>query len=421
MFGWDCIFGSYIASAGSRNVSYSGLIQVIKSKTENGFIPNGATGGGKSQDRTEPMMGAKVLLEIYRKFGDTWLVELLFDDLLDWNNWSLRERTMDPLGLIVLGTSQSGQTVMNAMQNSRYESGLDDSPMYDCNTGPGCNSCADMWPKPCSDCPPCKADGSGCKQQTTCPIANPFVDLNTTCPGNTNGPSCPKMMMYDVGFTGMVTSEAQALITLAGIVGRPAAATMLATRVQRLRSSAQALWDPSNNGGVFTNKFAGHMYGTCPPALVPCKDGFYQRISPTSFYPMLGGIATDAQAVAMVENWLMSKNHFCISAKGDSSGNDDICWHGLPSIARSDPAFFVNGYWRGNVWGPMSMLVFWSLLEYDHLPVVRAGRKAFVQQMETMMLEVCPPISPITYVHVVLVLSYNRYTTCIYIFYIIFT
>lgn len=29
-------------------------------------------------------MGAKVLLEMYRKFGDKWLVELLFDDLLDW-------------------------------------------------------------------------------------------------------------------------------------------------------------------------------------------------------------------------------------------------------------------------------------------------------------------------------------------------
>ena len=51
-------------------------------------------------------MGAKVLLEIYKKYGDLWLVELLFDDLLDWNNWSLRERTMEPLDLIVLGTSQ---------------------------------------------------------------------------------------------------------------------------------------------------------------------------------------------------------------------------------------------------------------------------------------------------------------------------
>ena len=35
----------------------------------------------------------------------------------------------------------------------------------------------------------------------------------------------------------------------------------------------------------------------------------------------------------------------------------------------------------------MSMLVFWSLQEYDHLPIVREARKAFVSQMETMMLE----------------------------------
>ncbi len=47
----------------------------------------------------------------------------------------------------------------------------------------------------------------------------------------------------------------------------------------------------------------------------------------------------------------------------------------------------ANGYWRGHVWGPMSMLVFWSLQEYDHLPIVREGRKAFVSQMERMMLE----------------------------------
>jgi hypothetical protein len=61
----------------------------------------------------------------YRKYGDLWLVELLFDDLLDWNNWSLRDRTMEPLDLIVLGTSQATQNIMNGMQSARYESGLD--------------------------------------------------------------------------------------------------------------------------------------------------------------------------------------------------------------------------------------------------------------------------------------------------------
>lgn len=106
--------------------------------------PNCATAGAKSQDRTEPTAGAKVLLELYRKYQDRWLVELLFDDLLDANNWAVRERTRAPLGLIALGTStsqfayKSGSTTefscdrsdqntgcMQAMQNSRYESGQD--------------------------------------------------------------------------------------------------------------------------------------------------------------------------------------------------------------------------------------------------------------------------------------------------------
>lgn len=147
-------------------------------------------------------------------------------------------------------------------------------------------------------------------------------------------------------------------MTLAGILNRSKDVTMLTARVAKLRIAAQALWDPSNNGGIFTNKFAGQLHGTCPPNLLPCKDGFYQRISPTSFYAMLGGIATDEQATAMVTNWLLSKDHFSISKTGDSVGNDDSCWNGLPSIARSDPAFLQNGYWRGHVWGPISMSVF---------------------------------------------------------------
>ena len=78
-----------------------------------------------AQDRTEPPIGAKVLLEMHRKYGDSWLVELLFDDLLDWSNWFVAARRLGPLGLIALGG--------DGMQNARFESGLDQSPMYDGN------------------------------------------------------------------------------------------------------------------------------------------------------------------------------------------------------------------------------------------------------------------------------------------------
>ena len=82
IFDWDNIFATYMTSLSSKALAYSNFIQVIRSKTAMGFVPNYSAGGTKSIDRTEPPIGAKVMLEMYTKFQDLWLVELLFDDLL---------------------------------------------------------------------------------------------------------------------------------------------------------------------------------------------------------------------------------------------------------------------------------------------------------------------------------------------------
>ena len=104
--------------------------QVIKSKTAAGFVPNFAAGGSKSMDRTEPPVGAKTLLDLYKKWGDRWVVELLFDDLLDWSNWFIRRRLLPPLDLVALGSYNeeaaiTGQFSAENMQGARFESGLD--------------------------------------------------------------------------------------------------------------------------------------------------------------------------------------------------------------------------------------------------------------------------------------------------------
>ena len=69
------------------NPSLPSYIQVVRSRTARGMVPNYSAGGTKSVDRTEPPIGAKVLLEMHGKYGDGWLVELLFDDLLRWSDW----------------------------------------------------------------------------------------------------------------------------------------------------------------------------------------------------------------------------------------------------------------------------------------------------------------------------------------------
>ena len=42
----------------------------------------------------------------------------------------------------------------------------------------------------------------------------------------------------------------------------------------------------------------------------------------------------------------------------------------IPSIARNDPAFKDQDYWRGRIWGPMNFLVYLGLRNYD-LPEAR--------------------------------------------------
>ena len=110
---------------------------------------------------------------------------------------------------------------------------------------------------------------------------------------------------------------------------------------------------------------------------------------------------SDEQAAAMVSNWLLSPDHFCIAPEGDMAGNSDSCWWGLPSIEASDPAYPPLGYWRGYVWGPMAQLVHWSLEAYDHVPKVREARLALSAQMSAMMMDqwergrrVCENFSP---------------------------
>ena len=55
---------------------------------------------------------------------DRWVVEVVLDQLREFHDWFFRARMMPPLQLVALGGGGD-------MQCARYESGLDDSPMYD--------------------------------------------------------------------------------------------------------------------------------------------------------------------------------------------------------------------------------------------------------------------------------------------------
>ncbi len=95
------------------------------------------------------------------------------------------------------------------------------------------------------------------------------------------------------------------------------------------------LWDPGRE------VFAGRLW----------SGEFTRSLSPTSFYPLLAGIATPDQAQAMVQGWLDDPRRF--------GGPYPVA--GTP---HDDPAALDNVYWRGRVWPCFNYLVYLGLRRY---------------------------------------------------------
>ena len=143
-------------------------------------------------------------------------------------------------------------------------------------------------------------------------------DINARLQHGLVGPFI-KMPLYDAGMTALLVSEAQSLAELADVLGRTETAAMLRQRCVDMRAKMQAhLWNEQI--GIFSNKFSGNA-------------SFYNRIGPTSFFPLFARAATDAQAERMMKEWLHSPTRFCISPTGDSKGNNDFCYWGCKSAS----------------------------------------------------------------------------------------
>ncbi len=150
------------------------------------------------------------------------------------------------------------------------------------------------------------------------------------------------MRMADAGLTGMYVMDCRALAEIAAALGRDEEEAELRERAGRFARALGDLWDES--GGIYLNRHTDS--GKSSPYL-----------SPTNFYPMCGGVPTRRQAERMVAEHLLNPDEFW----GE--------WV-LPSISRKDPGFEDQKYWRGRVWGPMNMIVYWGLRNYD-LPAAR--------------------------------------------------
>lgn len=105
LYCWDTYFGAYqAASTGNKALAYSNVIEMTGEKTEKGFVPNvRKANGAKTWDRSQPPVGSFCTLEIYRIYGDKWFLEMVYDDLKDWNNWWSEHREYK--GLLCYGSN----------------------------------------------------------------------------------------------------------------------------------------------------------------------------------------------------------------------------------------------------------------------------------------------------------------------------
>ena len=269
----------------SKDIAYSNLMQTTLMRTTSGFVPNFASGFHVSVDRTEPQLGAFVALQIYNKWKEAWVIEVIIDALYSWNTWVFTYRRGEGVlagsdgraDLIVLGSdpNHSPRGVVGGednLQAARYESGLDNSPMYD-----GSDRCGEGGP----------------------------VCYNTTT---------HHMELYDVGMTALFLSDTQALMDLATAIGRQDMLPTLAARLARVSAAMNAhMW--KDDEGTYSN--------------VLFNGSFYPRFSPTSLFPMISGQASPAQAEALMLQ-ASSPLGFCLNTTYAPDANAEMLvdWYG---------------------------------------------------------------------------------------------
>lgn len=206
LFDWDTFFAATMASIGDKDLAYANALETLREETPQGFVPNYARAGNwKSADRSEPPVGAITVLDLYRKFHDKWFIEDAFEPLLKWNRWWNEHRQMQ--GFIVLGSDPRNEPVnvddgsRGTWQGAVYESGLDNSPMYD----------------------------------------GTFYNKET------------HLLEYaDVGMTSLYVADCDALAEIADVLGKTAEAKELRERAERYRAKLKTLWD--EKAGIFLNK-----------------------------------------------------------------------------------------------------------------------------------------------------------------------
>ncbi len=238
LFDWDTYFAAFMYGLYNKDLAFANAVEVTKGITKRGFIPNCASAYGiLSDDRSQPPVGSLMVLEIYKRHKEAWFLAEVYDELLRWNRWWPGAR--DTKGLLAWGSDNQPQLVDGTFHNFQaalFESGLDNSPMYD---------------------------------------GVPF------------NPRTSKLEMADVGLNALYVADCRALAEIAGVLGKSADQRELLARGDKYAAALGTLWDETS--GIYLNKRTDT--GEKSPKLSPTN--FYPLIAKVPTAAQAARMATE--------------------------------------------------------------------------------------------------------------------------------
>jgi len=286
----------------SQKLAVDALRAVLETQYPNGNIPNWRGRSSGSADRSQPPVGAFVVLKLFERLGDLELLRYAYPYLQRWHDfWTaprpgsgLPRRDGNDDGLLEWGSdaAQVGKSVPSWEKNASgrmragWESGQDDLPDWD-------------------DVPFNEEAGT---------LAMNCVDLNS-----------------------LYALDAWCLAEIAAVLGRPLDIERYRAQYERTKALVNAkLWNEKD--GFYYDRFWDGRFSVHKAA--------------SAFFPLVARIPDEARAQRMLKHLLDPKQFW-----GDFV---------LPSISRDDPAFRPENQqsWRGAVRPLANYIVYQGLKAY---------------------------------------------------------
>lgn len=136
LFCWDTFFHAMLASLEDAEGAKESVRAILTHQTSIGIVPNNTIGNDttrNSNDRTQYPVGALCVWKMHKFQPDSDFLAEVYPKLLKWHNWWFDIRPSNGLpyrdgnknGLLEWGSE------LGTLQAAKYESGFDNSPMFD--------------------------------------------------------------------------------------------------------------------------------------------------------------------------------------------------------------------------------------------------------------------------------------------------